>query len=205
MKKIALITYCVPLLLVGGCIPIIGPDDCILKDSSHSVDEQVVKKVLYEAFSSYEKEVGVFFHNTSHFRILPTRLFPRNHAEDVARNTRLYMARVCPSKTELFMAFSNEQNDNQRAFTVIQKGIIFVYSAGHSATVLRDKSKHPALLTTIKHELGHAFNLVEHSPDTLSFMYPYSGQSYGLWTDEVRTHILKNKFYQWNVDVPKTQ
>jgi hypothetical protein len=53
-----------------------------------------------------------------------------------------------------------------------------------------------ALLGTLKHEIGHLFDL-EHDSDPASFMYGISNRSFGRWTPAVIAALRENKWKRW--------
>jgi predicted Zn-dependent protease len=53
-----------------------------------------------------------------------------------------------------------------------------------------------AVITVLKHELGHLFGL-KHDEDERSFMHTPSSYSLGLWSRADIDGILKNKYKKW--------
>lgn len=179
---------------------------CVLNDALFPVAELIISETLNEVFNEYRKSANIVFQRE------PTQIFYEDVTSQPLEEYATRMWRDCKNIQGIKIVFSNRtltvahfpSVKNQDALPESSQlgvashiwGVALIYSVAEQWHE-RDLNGSRALITTLKHEIGHCFGL-EHMPDKQSFMYAPSLFSFGQWTDEVVMNIKKNYRKIWH-------
>jgi len=178
---------------------------CVLNDAYFPVEEHIVSETLHEVFREYRVFAKIVFQKE------PTQMFLEDFDTKPLEKYAAKVWRDCKNKSEIKILFSNREitvadfpsiknqdvplNTPQIGVAIEDLGIILLYMATHQWNN-KDLGGNKALVTTLKHEIGHCFGLV-HVVDQQSFMYASIGSSFGKWTSYEIIGIRKNNRKIW--------
>jgi predicted Zn-dependent protease len=155
-------------------------------------------QAMQKVSSEFENNVGIVFEKTA--PVLHDGNFERSNFDQL-----IYLIGICPPGFEMAVLFTNRARS--RVFNLdttflagessAEYGIVTIYDFQFSFHSFFDAGGNPAAVTVLKHEIGHLFGLRHQIRDPDSFMYTPSHKSRGLWTQEIKEAILRNKNKRW--------
>jgi len=174
---------------------------CFVNDASAHVSWDVVKAAASAVAEEYAERAGI---------VLVPHVWVSADFEPSGwpMDTAFALRKICPDEAEVRIVFTNRFVEPREVSMTARGeggqmagdahpyyGFVIVYSA-EERWEAEDASGGRALLSTLRHEIGHLFGL-EHVKDRASFMYESSNASLGRWTEDTVKRVRAAKRKRW--------